>query len=31
MSTPYDRDLDRNSANFQPLTPLNFLERAACV
>jgi len=26
--TPYD-DLDRNQANFQPLTPLTFLERAA--
>jgi fatty-acyl-CoA synthase len=29
--TPYDIDLDRNPANFQPLTPLNFLERAASV
>ena len=29
--TPYDIDLDRNSANFQPLTPLGFLERAASV
>jgi fatty-acyl-CoA synthase len=29
--SPYDRDLDRNSANFQPLTPLAFLERAAAV
>jgi 3-(methylthio)propionyl---CoA ligase len=29
--TPYDIDLDRNSANFQPLTPLTFLERAAAV
>ncbi|MFN3348779.1 acyl-CoA synthetase [Pseudorhodoplanes sp.] len=27
--TPYDIDLDRNPANFQPLTPLQFLERAA--
>ena len=27
----YDRDLDRNAANFQPLTPLTFLERAAAV
>lgn len=27
--TPYDIDLDRNPANFQPLTPLAFLERAA--
>jgi len=25
----YDRDLDRNPANFQPLTPLVFLARAA--
>src|SRR6266536_3156781 len=29
--TPYDIDLDRNPANFQPLTPLSFLERAAAV
>ena len=29
--TPYDVDLDRNQANFQPLTPLGFLERAANV
>jgi fatty-acyl-CoA synthase len=29
--TPYDIDLDRNPANFQPLTPLGFLERAASV
>jgi fatty-acyl-CoA synthase len=29
--TPYDTDLDRNPANFQPLTPLGFLERAASV
>ena len=28
---PYDSDLDRNAANFQPLTPLGFLERAAAV
>ncbi|HMI96561.1 MAG TPA: AMP-binding protein, partial [Micropepsaceae bacterium] len=25
----YDTDLDRTAANFQPLTPLSFLERAA--
>jgi fatty-acyl-CoA synthase len=31
MTTPYDVDLDRNPANFQPLTPLTFLERAASV
>src|SRR5262249_43485397 len=29
--TAYDLDLDRNPANFQPLTPLTFLERAASV
>jgi fatty-acyl-CoA synthase len=29
--TPYDRDLDKNRANFQPLTPLTFLERSAAV
>ncbi len=29
MRTPYDTDLDRNAANFQPLTPLSFLARAA--
>jgi 3-(methylthio)propionyl---CoA ligase len=29
--SPYDADLDRNPANFQPLTPLSFLERAAAV
>jgi fatty-acyl-CoA synthase len=31
MKTPYDQDLDRNPANFQPLTPLGYLERAAAV
>ena len=30
-TTPYDTDLDRNPANFQPLTPLTLLERAASV
>src|SRR5580698_7747931 len=30
-ASPYDQDLDRNAANFQPLTPLAFLERAAFV
>jgi fatty-acyl-CoA synthase len=30
-ATPYDVGLDRNPANFQPLTPLSFLERAAAV
>ena len=29
--TIYDRDLDRNPANHQPLTPLTLLERAASV
>jgi len=29
--TPYDRDLDRNPANYAPLTPLGFIERAAYV
>jgi fatty-acyl-CoA synthase len=29
MTTIYDRDLDRNPANHQPLTPLSLLERAA--
>jgi len=29
MVTPYDTNLDRNAANFQPLTPLSFLARAA--
>src|SRR6185312_4934117 len=29
--TPYDVGLDRNPANYQPLTPLGFLERAAAV
>jgi fatty-acyl-CoA synthase len=28
---PYDLGLDRNPANYQPLTPLGFLERAATV
>ena len=26
---PYDMNLDRNPANFQPLTPVSFLQRAA--
>ena len=29
--SPYDRDLDKNPANFQPLSPLTFLERSARV
>jgi fatty-acyl-CoA synthase len=31
MASPYETDLDRNAANFQPLTPLSFLARAAAV
>ena len=31
MASAYDIDLDKNPANFQPLTPLSFLERAASV
>ena len=27
--TIYDRDLDKNPANYQPLTPLTYLDRAA--
>ncbi|CUA84661.1 Acyl-CoA synthetase (AMP-forming)/AMP-acid ligase II [Chelatococcus sambhunathii] len=30
-ASAYDLHLDRNPANFQPLTPLTFLERAASV
>jgi len=30
-NSAYDTDLDRNPANYQPLTPLTFLERAASV
>src|SRR4029450_13537145 len=29
--SPYDIEIDRNPANYQPLTPLGFLERAAAV
>jgi len=31
MTSMYDQDLSKNQANFAPLTPLTFLERAACV
>ena len=31
MTNPYNTDLDRNPANYEPLTPLQFLERAATV
>ena len=30
-SSIYDRDLGQNPANYQPLTPISFLERAAAV
>ncbi|CAN5178859.1 acyl-CoA synthetase [soil metagenome] len=29
--TPFDTDLDRNPANFVPLSPLSFIERVAAV
>jgi fatty-acyl-CoA synthase len=29
--SPYDTNLDKNPANYQPLTPLSLLERAAAV
>ena len=29
--SPYDVDLDKTAANYQPLTPLTFLDRAATV
>ncbi len=31
MVSPYDLGLEKNPANFQPLTPLPFLSRAAAV
>ena len=31
MASIYDTNLDKNPANYQPLTPLSFLERAAAV
>jgi fatty-acyl-CoA synthase len=30
-SSPYEKDLDKNPANFAPLTPLAFIERSAYV
>ena len=30
-TNPYEQDLDRNQANYAPLTPLSFIERAAYV
>ncbi len=29
--SPYDRDLDRNAANYAPLSPLSFIARSAAV
>ena len=29
MSNPFEQHLDKNAANFQPLTPLSFLSRSA--
>ena len=31
MSNPFETDLDRNSANYSALTPLNLIKRAAAV
>ncbi|MFQ5955003.1 MAG: AMP-binding protein, partial [Kiloniellales bacterium] len=31
MASIYDTELDKNAANYAPLTPLSFLERAASV
>ncbi|MBP2228764.1 hypothetical protein J2847_002055, partial [Azospirillum agricola] len=31
LPNAYERDLDRNAANFVALTPLTYLERAAAV
>ena len=31
MSNPYNIHLDKNSANYVPLTPLSFLDKAAYV
>ena len=30
-SSIYDRDLDRNPANYAPLTPLSFIARTAYI
>jgi fatty-acyl-CoA synthase len=30
-ANPYERDLDKNAANYAPLSPLGFIERAAAV
>lgn len=31
MTHMFDKDLERNSANYEPLSPIGFLERAASV
>ena len=31
QTNPFEQDLDKNSANYAPLTPLQFLERSASV
>ncbi len=31
MASPYDRDLDKCAANYQPLNPVGFLDRSASV
>ena len=31
MASPFETDLDKNPANYQPLTPLTFLARSAAV
>ncbi len=31
MTSPYDRDLDKTPANFQPMSPLALCERTAKV
>jgi fatty-acyl-CoA synthase len=31
MANPYAIGLDRNAANYVPLTPLSFIERSACI
>ena len=31
LNKPYAKDLDKNPANFTPLSPLTFIERAAAV
>ncbi len=31
MSNPYEQDLEKNPANYVPLTPITFLERSASV